>query len=281
MVISRQLHHTPHTTHSNTQKTLICNWPAPRGPTFSHPHAPRTSLLRLPSPPSQHKRRTHSAQEQHARRISARARDAGLHGRRRGSGRGLRRGGPDLRGGGRLGAGDAGGGGERAGGQGGGSSGGLGLLLLLGGGGPGRVLARSAVDGAVVVAGAGCGAGDDVVGLAGAGGAGAGGGGGVVALVVGEDGELRAVLEDAGAVFDDEHAVARGGGLSAGGEGAGYGPGVGFGVGWDSLDDGGRVGDAVGGVAAAEDKGNGGILVARGVPGYGVGLALGDGLVTC
>ena len=85
-------------------------------------------------------------------------------------------------------------------------------------------------------------------------------------------------MEDAGAILNNEHAVAGRSGLLASGQRAGNVPFVRGRAGGDLLDDGGLVGHTVGGIAAAEDEGNGGFLMAGGIPGHLVRFALSDGL---
>lgn len=178
-----------------------------------------------------------------------------------GSGSGLSGGGPGSSGG--LGGGHSSGAGDQ-----GGHGGGLHRALAAGG-----VLATPA--GAVVARASG-GLDDGAAGLAGA--ALGGAGFAVAALGVGLNGELSAVLEDAGAILNDQHTVAGGGLLDALRQRAGNIPFVGLRSGGDALDNGGLVVNAVGAVATAEDEGDGGSLVASSIPGDLVGLALSDGL---
>ena len=62
------------------------------------------------------------------------------------------------------------------------------------------------------------------------------------------------VLELASAVNYDQHAIASSGSLGAGGERAGDVPGVALGCSRNAFDNGGAVGNAIGGWAAAEDE---------------------------
>lgn len=221
-------------------------------------------MQRLPPPPRltsrlQHERSSDGAEEQSTGGVLAGARDAGLLG---GGGRGLSGGGPGGSGGLR------GGHGSSAGDQ-GGHGGGLHGRALAGG----LVLATPA--GAVATGESG---GLDERGASLAGATLGSAGLAASALGVGLDGELSAVLEDASAILNDQHAVAGGGLLGTLRQRAGDVPFVGLSGGGDTLDNGGLVVHAVGAVAAAEDEGDSGSLVASGIPGDLVGLALCDGL---
>lgn len=211
----------------------------------------------------QHESGGNGSEEESAGGVLASTRDLGLCSR--GGGGGLSGSRPGC--GGSLGSSDSGSAGD-LGGQHGGRR--LSLALLAGG------LVLAAPGGAVLARADG---GLDQTGLASLAGTSAAGAGLAAALLVGQDGELGAVLKDASAVLNDQHTIAGGGLLLALRQRARDIPLIGLGLGGHTLDDSGLVVHTVGAVAAAKDKGDSRVLVTGGIPGDLVSLALGDRLL--